>query len=82
MDYSVKNKDIPEVYQMWGDVFLFQKKFYKVPGKNTDRKEKEAYWQEVLKGADVIERKYEPGLCNDIVNAIIDDFRRRSKNNG
>ena len=78
---SVKNSDIPKVFEMFGEVFVFLKKYYNAP-KITDTKEnKELFWNEFIADSEKIVRKYDTKLCNAIVLAITDDINTRSKEN-
>ncbi len=80
--YSVKNKDIPDLFQMWGDVFNFQKKFYNVPTVEAPKEEQDLFWQEVTKDADEIIDKFNSKLSEDIVHSIINDLNERAKIHG
>jgi len=79
MDWSVKNKDIPELFQMWGDLFAFQKKYYKTPGANATEVAMAEFWKKVINESDQILRKYNSDQCNGIMNTIIEDFGRQIK---
>lgn len=76
---TVTNKEIPQVFAMWGDVFTFQKKFYNAPKANDSTEDKDKFWDEFIIESDAIVRKYDTKLCNAIVLAITDDINERSK---
>ena len=83
--YSVTSKEIPEVFNMWSDVFKFQKKFYNAPYQGNNRENEEEcdlFWQECTREADEICEKYNTKLCDDILRVILDDINTRSKTGG
>lgn len=74
---SVTSKDIPEVFQMFGDVFSFLKKYYN-PEPGDD------FWEEMKNKKEKIYKKYNTKLCYDILQAIANDIgtREEKKENG
>lgn len=69
---SVTSKDIPEVFQMFGDVFTLLKKYYN-PEQNDE------FWEYLKADIDVVYNKYNTQLCKDILLAIANDIDRRYK---
>lgn len=69
---SVTNKDIPEEFAMFGEIFVFRKKYY-IP------EDSDEYWENVKKDSDVIYVKYKTDLCKDYLIVTMEDFERRLK---
>ncbi|OYO76067.1 hypothetical protein CG709_16445, partial [Lachnotalea glycerini] len=69
---SVTSKDIPEIFNMFGDVFTLLKKYY-MPESNDE------FWEQLKAEVDVIYSKYKTQLCKDILLAIANDIDRRYK---
>lgn len=67
---SVTSKDIPEVFQMFGDVFNLLKKYYK-PEPHDE------FWEQLKIDIDLVYKKYKTELCKDILLAIANDIDRR-----
>ena len=78
-NYSVKNEDIQEVFKMWGEIFIFQKKYYNAPKQNDTKENKNKFWDEFIAESERIVRKYDTKLCSAIMVAITDDISERSK---
>lgn len=76
---SVKNSDIPKVFEMFGEVFVFLKKYYNAPKQNDTKENKNKFWDEFIAESEKIVRKYDTRLCSSIMVAITDDINERSK---
>lgn len=75
---AVKNSEIPEIFQMFGDAFNLLKKYYKPESG-------EEYWEQLKNEIDIIYKKYNSQLCKDVLLAIANDIDRRfmeDKKNG
>lgn len=79
--YSVVSKDIPRVYEMWSDVFVFQKKYYNAPHLNSDRSNEEEvslFWEMCIKEADELSDKYKDmKLCSRVIVSVMQDISER-----
>lgn len=67
---AVKNSDIPEVFQMFGDAFTILKKYYTPELDDT-------FWDQLKNDTDIIYKKYNSQLCKDVLLAIANDIDRR-----
>ena len=79
---SVIAKEIPEVVQMWTDIFNLQKKYYNAPTVR-DSIESEEYWKSLVAESSQIQSKYQDDvnlflLCGKVINAIIEDIGKRA----
>jgi hypothetical protein len=72
---AVTNKEIPEIFQMFGDAFNLLKKYYK-PEPQDD------YWEQLRNEIDIVYKKYKSQLCKDVLLAIANDIDRRFKERG
>lgn len=80
--WSVLNEQIPEVFKMWGEIFIFQKKYYNAPKQNDSVDDKNKFWDEFISESEKIVRKHNTKLCSAIMVAITDDINERSKLDG
>lgn len=80
--WSVLNEQIPEVFKMWGEIFVFQKKYYNAPKQNESTEDKNKFWNEFIAESEKIVRKYNSKLCSAVMVAITDDVSERSKTGG
>lgn len=69
---SVTSKDIPEIFNMFGDVFTLLKKYY-------SPEPRDEFWEQIKAEIDVVYSKYNTQLCKDILLAIANDIDRRYK---
>lgn len=69
---SVTSKDIPEIFNMFGDVFTLLKKYFN-PEPNDE------FWEQLKAEVDAAYSKYNTQLCKDILLAIVNDIDRRYK---
>lgn len=67
---AVKNSDIPEVFQMFGDVFTLLKKYY-IPEQNDE------FWNEMHVERAKIQEKYNTDFCHDLLTVVANDIGRR-----
>jgi len=68
---SVKNKDIPEEYEFFGEYFTFRKKFY-TPEISQD------YWNALINDANELIEKYNRNdYLGGLVLTCIDDLEHR-----
>lgn len=80
--WSVLNEQIPEVFKMWGEIFVFQKKYYNAPKQYESTEDKNKFWNEFIAESEKIVRKYNSKLCSAVMVAITDDVSERSKADG
>lgn len=59
-------------YDMFSDLWRFYKAHCEV-------KENDSYWQEVVREAGALYKKYKTELCKSLVLDIVNDFERTSK---
>ena len=73
---SVTNKEIPEEFGFWGEVFVYRKKYY-APESEED------YWNGVIEGGNQILEKYQGhehyGLFQKIVWDLIDHWEKQMR---
>lgn len=86
MDYSVTSKDIPEVFNMWGEIFTFQKKYYNPPILLSDKSNEDEvnlFWNKCVAESDELAEKYKNmKLCLKVLIAILEDINERGNHNG
>lgn len=69
---GVNSKDIPEDFNMFGELFNLYKKFYHP--EDTDE-----YWKSVHDDFKALSQKHGTELTNDLSLAIIAEFERKAK---
>lgn len=67
---SVTSKDIPEIFNMFGDVFTLLKKYYN-PEPNDE------FWNEMHAERAKIQEKYNTDFCHDLLTVVANDIGRR-----
>ncbi len=67
---SATNKDIPDIFQLYSDIFSMHKEFY-FP------EESKAYWNNAISVAHNIHAKYGTALSKDLCLAVIDELEER-----
>ena len=73
---GVTSKDIPQDFQMFGDVWEFYKKYYHPPKKD-DTEE----WDRFIADSHAISEKHDSRMCGDLMLAVIREIERRSGGN-
>jgi len=69
---SVTSKEIPEEFNMFGELFTLYKKYY-YPENN------EAWWIEMLQAFKDLYKKYNTNLCKELISACINAIESRYK---
>ena len=64
---------IKEEYEMFSDIWKFYRKYREIRADNE-------YWQDLIKDADKIYKKYQTKLCKRLLLEILDECERRFKN--
>ena len=69
---SVKNKDIPEEYEFFGELFNFRKKYY-IPEPDNDE-----YWHNLVEEANELVRKHNHNnFLEGMILLCVDDIEKR-----
>lgn len=74
---SVTKKDVPEICGIFSDTFTLLLKYYNAPGKDSSREEKDAFWSGLISDSEIVVKRYNSKLCNDILVAITDNINER-----
>lgn len=69
---SVNSKEIPEEFNMFGELFTLYKKYY-YP------EDKEGWWEEVIGAFRGMSNKYNTTLCNELCIVCINAIESRKK---
>jgi hypothetical protein len=69
---SVISKDIPEEFNMFGELFNLYKKHYKP-------EQSDQYWKDVLDDFKALNNKYGTQLSKDLSHAIMDELERKER---
>ena len=69
---SVTSKEIPEEFNMFGELFTLYKKYYHPEVEQT-------WWNSLMKEFKGLNKKYDTKLCTDLCLACIDAIESRYK---
>ncbi len=69
---SVTNKEIPDEFNLFGEIFTMYKKFYH-PEDNKD------YWSALIENSHEISNKYNTELARDLCLVVIDELERKRR---
>lgn len=70
----VKNEEIKTEFNMFSDIWKFFKE--SLPEQKMSDEE---YWNKVVAAAKEISLKYKSAFCDDVINTILNELKRRSQ---